>query len=146
MDKEKLPEETQLEEGAPEGSTDAEQVRSAFEIIKTALISPYVLGITIPIIITFYLLFHWDECSAGTLFSALCYVSLASTVSVVWGLYFLTALMFFIVDLFFDKKKVYKSEMFVKFMVLVVCALLVYGTASILSLWIFFTKELQDKI
>jgi len=146
MENEKMPDETKFEGENNDGATDAEQVRGIFEIIKTAIISPYLLGVTIPVIITFYLLFHWDECSAGTLFSALCYVSLASTVSVVWGLYFLTALMFFIVDLFFDKKKVYKSEMFVKFMVLVVCALLVYGTASILSLWIFFTEQLQNTI
>ncbi|MFH1188848.1 MAG: hypothetical protein V1652_03325 [bacterium] len=116
---------------------------SGYSMIRRVFVSPYVLGALIPVLITIYLVSNWNECNTGTIFSALCYVNFASTVSVVWGLYFLTVLMFFIVDLFFDKKDVYKSEKFVKFIVLIVCALLVYGTASILSLWIFFTEQLQ---
>lgn len=144
MDEEK---DLQNEEQEPEAKIDVVRAKKeGYAKIKDAFVSPYVLGVMIPVLITLYLVSNWSECQSGELFSALCYVNFASTISVVWGLYFLTVLMFFIVDLFFDKKNVYKSEKFVKFIVLVVCALLVYGTASILSLWMFFTNQVQSQI
>jgi hypothetical protein len=136
--------EPEVEEEA--ATVDPEEAkRSGYAMIRETLVSPYVLGVFIPILITVYILFSGDgsTCSSDSFFSALCYVNLASTISVVWGLYFLTVLMFFIVDLFFDKKNVYKSEKFFKFIILVVCALLVYGTASIFSLWIYFAEQIQ---
>jgi hypothetical protein len=100
---------------------------------KDGRLFPYLFGSLIPLSVTLVLLATNSQCRFVSSSSMFCESSPRRILAVAWGLYFLCAFLFFILDTYFDKRGIYENRAFLQNMVFIMAGILVYGVAALVG-------------